>query len=683
MKRDSAGSAQAGIVRVALDVPLATLFDYRATDATEQDVGARIVVPFGRKVAVGVIMERAATSEVPTARLRAALRIPRDIPPLPAELLKLLRFCSEYYHHPLGETVFSALPTRWRRAPSVRTAQPRKAAVRDTKSDMASATAAPLPELTSEQQSAVQAIDESRGRGFVPWLLHGVTGSGKTEIYLRLIARALALGEQVLLLVPEINLTPQLEYILRARFPDTPLAALHSGLSEGERLHHWRAAQDGSAGIVLGTRLAVFTPMPRLGLILVDEEHDSSFKQAEGLRYSARDVALRRAQQRGITIVLGSATPALETYHHALSGRYRLATLSRRPLAPPPEITCLDTRGAQLIDGLSQPLLRALNTSLKRGDQSLVFINRRGYAPVLCCGSCGWTADCTRCSAKLVLHLQEKRLRCHHCGHAERLPVACPQCGNQDLQPLGQGTQRVEAALTRMLPAARILRIDRDSTRKRAAWSDMREQIQAREVDILVGTQILAKGHDFPGLNLVGVLNADSSLYSTDFRAAERLYARLTQVAGRAGRAGGADETARGQVLIQTDFPDHPLYDALRRQDYDGYARAQLAERKQAGLPPYAYQAVLRAEATRLAPVMEFLEQAARGGRRMAAGAVDIYDPVPAALARLAGLERAHLVVESRARKPLHAFLQAWRLRLPELAGHKIRWTLDIDPQDI
>jgi primosomal protein N' (replication factor Y) len=505
----------------------------------------------------------------------------------------------------------------------------------------------------------------------------GVTGSGKTEVYLHLIAEVLAHGRQALVLVPEINLTPQLEALVRARFPATLIVSLHSGLNESERLRGWLAAQAGEAGIVLGTRLAIFTPLPALGLIVVDEEHDASFKQMDGLRYSARDLALVRAKRRAIPIVLGSATPALETFHNAATGAYRALALSQPVNAMPAEIEYVDTRNAPLIDGLSQELLRAIDATVKRGEQSLVFINRRGYAPVLICRSCNWTANCQRCSAKLVMHATGRRLHCHHCGHQEAIPAACPDCGNQDLLPLGQGTQRIESALARTFPAARILRVDRDSTRRKHAWEDMRRQIRAQEVDILVGTQILSKGHDFPQLNLVGVINADSSLYSTDFRASERLFARLTQVAGRAGRG-----ATRGRVLIQTEFPQHPLYQALRRHDYPAYARELLAERKQAGFPPFVHQAVLRAEAPQLPVALDFLAHAARAGAQIAAP-VTIYDPVPASLVRLAGLERAQLTVQARSRAALQRFLHAWHARLTALGERKVRWALDVDPLEL
>ena len=729
-------------VRVALDVPLSTLFDYTVDAVTADDIGRRVLVPFGKKIAVGIIMEIANSTALAPQRVRRVLGIQRDVPALPADVLDLLKFCSDYYHHPLGEVVLNSLPTRLRRRqllkldtaraygltaaglavdPGVLPARakikrehltllreargavneatlyavaPGARAIVKTMLDSglierSAGTSAPAseltppftpvagPTLTAEQNTAVETIRAGAGDGFVPWLLMGVTGSGKTEVYLHLIAEVLAHGRQALVLVPEINLTPQLEALVRARFPATLIVSLHSGLNESERLRGWLAAQAGEAGIVLGTRLAIFTPLPALGLIVVDEEHDASFKQMDGLRYSARDLALVRAKRRAIPIVLGSATPALETFHNAATGAYRALALSHPVNAMPAEIEYVDTRNAPLIDGLSQELLRAIDATVKRGEQSLVFINRRGYAPVLICRSCNWTANCQRCSAKLVMHATGRRLHCHHCGHQEAIPAACPDCGNQDLLPLGQGTQRIESALARTFPAARILRVDRDSTRRKHAWEDMRRQIRAQEVDILVGTQILSKGHDFPQLNLVGVINADSSLYSTDFRASERLFARLTQVAGRAGRG-----ATRGRVLIQTEFPQHLLYQALRRHDYPAYARELLAERKQAGFPPFVHQAVLRAEAPQLPVALDFLAHAARAGAQIAAP-VTIYDPGPASLVRLAGLERAQLTVQARSRAALQRFLHAWHARLTALGERKVRWALDVDPLEL
>lgn len=724
-------------VRVALDVPLRTLFDYRADSVVNASVGNLVLVPFGKKIVVGVILEVVQTSALPASRLRSVLEVLQDVPPLPADVLSILRFCSHYYHHPIGEVVLNALPTRLRRRNAIKAEKlhyrltevgrsvrvddlPVRAKRRRELISRLAATAdgipaddlnllapsakavfkemiklgwaesfrsnsplrppvatriLPGPILMDAQQTAVDAIRQSFGR-FCVWLLHGVTGSGKTEVYLQLIATTLAENKQTLLLVPEINLTPQLEARIQARFPDAAIVRLNSSLKESERLHNWRAAQSGQAGIILGTRLSVFTPLPHLGLIVVDEEHDPSFKQAEGLRYSARDVALLRAKQRAVPIVLGTATPSFETYNQALSGRYGMLVLAQRTNAAPPAIETTDIRGDALVDGLSQAVLRAVRETTRRGEQSLIYINRRGYAPVLICPGCGWTSGCHRCSAKLVVHLKQRQMRCHHCGHQEKIPAHCAQCGNAELAPLGQGTQRVETTLARIFPSARILRIDRDSTRAKGAWLDMRRQIHDREVDILVGTQMLAKGHDFPALTLVCVINADASLYSTDFRASERLFANLMQVAGRAGRA-----DLPGTVLIQTEFPEHPLYAALRRQDYAAFATDVLAERRQTGLPPFTYQTVLRAEAPRLDAALHFLARAAACPDSSAA-AVTIYDPVPANMARLAGKERAQLTVQSRSRTSLQAFLRDWVTHLDKLADRKVRWVLDIDPQE-
>jgi primosomal protein N' (replication factor Y) len=660
------------IVRVALDVPVDTLFDYRAPEATERDVGRCVVVPFGKKIAVGVIVETLGATPVPAERLKEALSVMRDLPSLGTEDLRLLRFAAEYYHHPLGAVITGTLPTRLRSVKAPRA--PRRSGVAEAPTHSPSPPGAtPARVLTAEQLAAIAEVRARLG-AFQAFLLLGVTGSGKTEVYLHAIAAALEAGRQALLLVPEIALTPQLEALVVQRFPGTPLVSLHSRLAASERLDHWRAACEARARIVLGTRLAVFAPLPELGLIVVDEEQDASFKQAEGFRYSARDLAVVRAQQRSIPVVLGSATPALETYHNAVSGRYVLLPLPSRIGAPPPRIACIDTRGEKLVDGLSERLLTAVRNCLVEREQALVFVNRRGYAPVLYCRACGWIPGCRRCASRLVLHRQEHRLRCHHCGHAASTPVACPGCGNPDLSPVGQGTQRVEESLARCFPEARILRIDRDSTSRRRAWQTMRQRIQEREVDILVGTQILAKGHDFPHLRLVTVLNADSRLYSSDFRAAERLFALLTQVAGRAGRGG-----RQGEVLIQTEFPQHPLYAALARQDYRAFADDALTERRQAGFPPFVHQALLRAEAPQLATALDFLAHAARLARSLD-GRVSIYDPVPAAMPRRAGRERAQLLAQSESRARLQQFLHAWRERLASGRSSRARWSLDVDP---
>jgi primosomal protein N' (replication factor Y) len=508
-------------------------------------------------------------------------------------------------------------------------------------------------------------------------LLEGITGSGKTEIYFRLIEQAAGRGAQILLMVPEINLTPQLEERFRGRFPDLRLVSLHSNLAEGERCANWLAASSGRAQVVIGTRLSIFTPLPQLGLIIVDEEQDGSFKQQEGLRYSARDLAIYYARQRQVPIVLGSATPSLETYHNARSKRFGHLHLSRRPVANRASIKLVDIRSMAKAQSLSDPVLQAIGACHARGEQSLVFLNRRGFAPVLVCDACGWNAGCSRCSARLVWHLRDAVLRCHYCGHEERLPRACPSCGNQDLKGLGQGTQRLEQSLSGHFPNARVLRIDRDSTRRKLAWHTMQDDIRQERVDILVGTQMLAKGHDFPKLTLVVVVNPDGALYSADFRAGERLFQQLMQVAGRAGRADLA-----GEVLVQTQFPEHPLYQALVRQDYRSFAEDLLDERRRAVFPPFVYQALLRAESQSEATLMDFLGFAASQGG-LGHEAVTLYDPVPATIAKIAGHHRGHLLAQSASRAELQRFLSEWRPLLVARKAARVRWSIDVDPIDL
>ena len=668
------------IVRVALDVPLHRFFDYLAPEGealTVADIGLRVRVPFGRQSKIGVLVELPASSDFSPAQLKSVEGILRDLPPLPPDWFRLCEFCAAYYQAPLGEVMISTLPAGLRRVDP-----PKARATRRVTKNLPAQT---RPTLTAEQQAALDRIAADGGAdddSFRAYLLHGVTGSGKTEVYLRLVERALAAGKQALLLVPEINLTPQLEARVAARFPEAGLASLHSELTEAARTRNWRAALDGSARIVLGTRLAIFTPLPDLGLIVVDEEHDASFKQQDGMRYSARDVAVFRARERGIPIVLGSATPSLESWANATDtrtpARYTLLTLHERAVenARLPAVQRIDTRLEKLQDGLSGVLLRAIGQRLERGEQSLVFLNRRGYAPVLTCTSCGWISHCTRCAANLVLHLADGRLRCHHCGFECRVPRACPTCGNQDIQPFGRGTQRIEAVLAERFPQARILRVDRDSAKSRKQWEVLVEQIHAGEADILVGTQMLAKGHDFPKLTLVGALGADAALFASDCRAPERLFAQLMQVAGRAGRA-----ELPGEVLIQTQFPDHPLYAALVRHDYPAFANEQLKEREQAGFPPYAYQAMLRAEAPQIADSLAFLTTARAWPEASAHPDVMLYDPVPMRMARRANLERAQLLVESPSRRALQNFLSAWGVLLDGIkAPSRLRWHLEVDP---
>lgn len=652
------------IAQVALDAPLPRLFDYRLADGSADAVGRLVTASFGKGAKIGVVVAVLDHSDQPDDKLKTAELID-GLAALPADWLALCAFCARYYQYPLGQVMAFALPPLLRKGK-----QPR---VMKTKRDHAVLPAPTFHEATPDQQAAIAAI--TGADSFQTFLLHGVTGSGKTEVYLQAIDAVLAAGGQALMLVPEIALTPQLEARVSARFPTAQVVSAHSGVTDAARARAFLAAQAGHADIVLGTRLSVFMPLPRLKLIVVDEEHDASFKQQEGLRYSARDVAIFRAKQRNVPIVLGSATPSLETFYHANSGRYAKLDLPLRAVAASmPTVQAVDTRKQKLQDGLSQELINAVSERLQRGEQSLLFLNRRGYAPVLACPACGWISHCRRCAANLVVHLADRRLRCHHCGLETAIPNACPDCGNLDIQPFGRGTQRLEAKLADIFPEARILRIDRDSADSPKKWQALLDTIHAGAADILVGTQMLAKGHDFPKLTLVGVVGADAALFAADFRAPERLFSQLMQVGGRAGRA-----ALPGAVLIQTEYPDHPLYQALAAHDYDAFARAQLAERDAAGFPPFTFQAMLRAESEALRLALEFLHEAVL--RAPTFPEVLRYDPVPMRLVRLKNRERAQLLVESRSRPALQAFLAAWMPQLHALKTPRdLRWHLDVDP---
>jgi primosomal protein N' (replication factor Y) len=661
-------SREISVVRVALDVPLPKLFDYAAPEGCEVAPGDRVAVPFGARQQIGVVVESNAASALPKERIKRVVARRDDAPRLPAGWIDLMRFLAGYYQRPLGETIIASLPPRLR---SMRPL-PRKSLSLEPAE--ASPRFLPRHVLTPEQSAASALIAGSLG-GFRAWLLHGVTGSGKTEVYLHLIAEVIAHGGQALVLVPEISLTPQLEARFREAFPDARLALMHSALEDVARTSSWLAAARGEAGIVLGTRLGVLAPLPKLALIVVDEEHDSSFKQQEGLRYSARDAAVYRAKAAGCPVVMGTATPSLETWHNWRQGRYEKLDLPDRaaPGARLPAVRMIDLRNEPAQDGFSKPTLAAIAETLGRGEQSLVFINRRGYAPVLACEACGWAAGCTRCSALMVLHTADRHLRCHHCGAQEAIPRACPTCGNVDLKPMGRGTQRVEESLARNFPSARIVRIDRDSARRRAELSRTLEGVRRGEQDILVGTQLLAKGHDFPGLTLVAVLNADTALLSTDYRAPERLFAVLAQVAGRAGR-----RSRPGEVLVQTRYPAHPLFAALARHDFAGFADAQLGERRAAGFPPFVHEAALRAEAKKLERALAFLRHAA--ALVSPPESVRVYDPVPHLLTRRAGFERAQLVMQSASRPALQDHLSLLSRELFAAPARDVRWHLDVDP---
>ena len=663
------------VVRVALPVAVPTLFDYWVPEGIAVGSGALVRVKLARRLLVGVVIEVLDRSEIPRERLQPIEATLPNLPPLPSDLLEAGRFVASYYQEPLGLVIAQMIPPL--RAVR-RSAAKRDESAASLRSNASGVTTA-APRLNDDQRRALAAIPLREHR-FAPFLLQGVTGSGKTEVYLAAAAAAIAGGGQVLVLVPEINLTPQLYQRIADALPGRNVVMLHSRVSGGERLRHWKAAAAGEIDIVLGTRLAVFAPLPRLALVVVDEEHDSSFKQQEGVRYHGRDVAVWRARQREIPILLGSATPSLETLVQAQRGRYGWLNLPRRAAASAelPRVSFVPNRDAHALEGMSSALIEAIGLRLKREEQSLVFINRRGFAPSLLCASCGWQAGCPRCSARLVVHRDARMLRCHHCTHAERLPLHCPECGNIDLLPIGHGTQRLEHALAANFPAARIARIDRDSTRNKGTFADLRDKVHAGAIDILVGTQMLAKGHDFPRLTLVGVLGADNALYSADFRATERLAALLFQVAGRAGR-----RDLPGEVIVQTDFPNHPLARALAHHDYDALAEALLAERRAAMLPPLAHIALLVAEAPRRDAVDAFLAAASDAGRKAARRHgidVEVFAPVPAALPRRAGLERGQVLAQSSQRRSMQLFLPHWRRAIDSLPGRRVRFALDVDP---
>jgi len=724
------------VVRIALPLPKPRLFDYLVEDSPALSTGLCARVPFGPGEKTGVIVALDPADAPPVEKLRPVRELLADVPPLGTNWLALAEFAARYYQHPLGEVIATALPPGLKRAVRLpRDDDPLLGATAEGRAALAAASrltralaavslvcsAGPmrrsvmLEQLGTGQGSVSEAIRSARTRGWLEpvaaagdvrtldamqlnseqsaaveavlltrehfecYLLHGVTGSGKTEVYLHLIADALARGRSALMLVPEIGLTPQLLERVAGRFPGARLVSLHSGLADGARSRGFVQAIRGEVDIVLGTRLSVFAPLPNLGLIIVDEEHDASFKQQEGLRYSARDLAVWRARNENIPVLLGSATPSLETWQHALAGRYTKLELSRRAVADaPPVVKLVDTRRVKLDQGLSPRLVDALGERLQRGEQSLVFLNRRGYAPVITCASCTWVSACEHCSANMVFHQVDAILRCHHCGAESKVPRSCPACGSHDVHAFGRGTQRLEERLGEYFPAARIIRVDRDAVKTPAQWEAVRASIDSGEADILVGTQMLAKGHDFPRLTLVAIVGADASLYSSDFRAPERLFQQLMQVAGRAGRA-----ELPGEVIIQTEFVDHPLFQNIAAHDFAAFVRMQLDERRGAGFPPFSFHAVLRAEAPDLAQAMSFLKDA-REMLPASDSGVHVFDPVPMRLVRRARLERAQLVVECESRARLQACLNDWVTRLHATRTPRdLRWHLDVDPVEL
>ena len=682
------------ILQIALDTPLDTTFDYRYVVSTENSaqphIGQFVRVPFGKREVAGLIVGVNKTSDIDPQKIRDVIELRHQITALSSHWMQLCEFAAEYYQRPFGEVALPAVPKALREAKvgAIDRAIKKIAALAKTKEAETIASAETAQRVThtlnEQQQQAVDAIAATTA--YACHLLFGITGSGKTQVYLQaakaLLEKTKARGEhaQILILVPEINLTPQLEDQVRASFPRLNVVSLHSQLSEGERLRHWLAAHEGQADIVLGTRLAVLASMPHLKLIIVDEEHDASYKQQEGLRYSARDLAIWRARQLAIPVVLGSATPSIESWQHAETGRYKRLTLTQRAAAQAtvPRVGLIDMERDKAVEGLCPSLLTALRERLARGEQSLLFLNRRGYAPVMHCDACGWISNCRRCTAFMVLHKPERRLRCHHCSLELRVPQSCPTCGNVDIQPLGRGTQRVEEHLHTLFPEARILRIDADSTRRKGSAQEAFDSVHRGDVDILLGTQMVAKGHDFQRLTLVGVINPDTALFSQDYRASERLFAQLMQVAGRAGRA-ASEVGSVSEVLVQTRYPQHPLYRALMNQDYTGFAASVLEERHSAGLPPFVFQALLRAEAKTVDKALEFLTTAKT---LLDHEGIIINDPVPMTITRVAGVERAQLLLESSSRAVLQAFLKPWMQALRE-SKSRLRWSLEVDPVDI
>ncbi len=723
------------ILRIALPGPFPEPLDYLLPSGqATPPIGARVEVPLGRRRVIGVVIKAVAESSIDPARLRSVIKCLDNTAILDAELLSLLDWTARYYHHPIGECLAAALPVRLRQGhPATPSAQqqwhitaqgkltqvsdlairaPRQAELLErlqatghlraselgsagdsrgalqrlvARGDAALSQQADYglingqaeqspPELNAEQRLAAEAIEAADDNR--PLLLEGVTGSGKTEVYLTAIENQLQAGRQVLVIVPEIGLTPQLLDRFRQRLSGE-IAVFHSGLPEGERLNAWLAARAGEADVIIGTRSAIFTPLTRPGLIIVDEEHDPSLKQQDGLRYSARDLAVMRAYRLQVPIVLGSATPSLESLANTQAKRYRHYRLDQRAgNAKPPTLRLLDVRGAMMQDGLSALLIESIKAHIGAGNQVLLFLNRRGYAPVLICHDCGWIAECSACDARYTWHRGRNRLVCHHCDEHRAIPAVCPSCSSVDLRALGSGTERIEAALAEAMPDVELIRIDRDSTRRRGSFEQAIAKARHGEAKLLLGTQMLAKGHHLPNVTLVGIIDADQGLFGADFRSAERLAQLIIQVAGRAGR-----EVNPGEVLIQTHHPDHPLLQTLIHGGYPAFAQAALSERQAAGLPPTRALALLRAESAQRSDVSAFLEQAK--ALITAQNQIELIGPFPAPMERRANRYRMQLFLQADQRGPLQTLLEQW---LPNVArsplARKVRWAIDVDPAD-
>jgi len=731
------------IFRVAIPVPIYRIFDYLAPDNVELDnikPGVRLEVPFGKGKKIGFLLEIAGHSELDTSKLKRVVRILDHKPLLSTKDMRLLLWASNYYHHPLGEVISAAFPAALRQGKSVVVQTEKRYALTDlgkvTPSDQLQRTPKQksvlekfqrYPSCLSEaelsawndnwrpavkqliakqllqiefsdarvnsseslirnnallcnpqQQSAIDTVCDSLGQ-FGVFLLEGVTGSGKTEVYLQIIRSVLERGQQVLVLVPEITLTPQLEDRFRQRFA-VNIALSHSKLTDKQRQTAWLQMQQGECSILLGTRSALFTPLKNPGLIILDEEHDASFKQQEGFRFSARDIAVVRGKLLHIPVLLGSATPSLESLHNVDKQRYQLLHLpDRAGNAIEPVLQLMDIRNKRMQEGLSESLVEEMHRTLAKNEQVLLFLNRRGFAPTLICHGCGWIARCQRCDANLVIHFDEERLRCHHCGKEQRLINQCPACKVGELTPLGLGTERVEKVLAELFEDKVTVRLDRDSTQRKGSLENYLQQINQGKVDIILGTQMLSKGHHFPNVTLVAILDVDSGLFSIDFHAAEKLAQMIVQVSGRAGRA-----EKPGKVIMQTRQPEHPLLTTLIRQGYRSFAKTALAERKEALLPPFSYQALLRVQAADIDTPQLFFQAVTALVQKLNTGHTQVLGPVSAPMARRAGFYRYQLLFQNTRRQELHVLLD---VLIPEIAklkqAKKIRWSLDVDPVDL
>ena len=739
-KNHSAAKPKSGILKVAVPIPLFSSFDYLIPESLSHHTftpGCRVEIPFGRRTLIGVILEQTDHSDFALAKLKPINKLIDTEAVLDSRILDLLRWAATYYLHPIGEVVQAALPSLLRQGKAAeasaikvwmvsegtssdqleslnRAAKQKhilqillnnpeglgEAYLNDQHPNWRPAMKALLekglvvrteqaclpesqpittqaPPLNDEQTQAIEAISEDLKQHHIH-LLHGVTGSGKTEVYLALSERVIASGKQVLVLVPEISLTPQLTERFQQRM-GCPIAVLHSGLNDQQRLSAWHAASIGHARLVIGTRSAIFTPLPDLGLILVDEEHDGSYKQQEGFRYNARDLALVRSQKENIPVVLGSATPSLESLHNVNRQRFHIHHLKKRARAQSStRIKLLDMCSQPIQEGLSAALLDKVDEHLKQGNQVILFLNRRGFSPLLMCHSCGWMTRCQRCDANMTYHKHKHQLHCHHCGAESRSPTKCGDCGGEELLAIGTGTERIENFLSERFPDTHINRIDRDTTRRKGALEDKLQQAHAGGASILVGTQMLAKGHDFPNVTLVGVLDTDQALYSADFRAAEHLAQLIIQVSGRAGRA-----EKPGEVLIQTHHPDHPLLQTLLHQGYEKFAESALVERQQAGFPPHRHLVLLRCGAIKKELGMLFMQEARELANSYNAKEVEIFGPWPAPMEKRAGRFRTQTMLQAKDRKALHQLLRQWLPQLQQLKSSKqIRWSIDVDPYD-